>query len=109
VSFKNITVSGGNFSYGGGIYLEKAALTLDEGTVITGNTNESPGKGGGGIYAEDSVLTMKAGSLVKGNLSDARDGGILAGYSTLTLIRGRISGNHTDNVEGGIAAGNSTF
>ena len=59
VTIRNLKITGGNASEGGGISASYTKLTIEEGCSITGN---EASKYGGGIYMYNGKLIMKGGS-----------------------------------------------
>jgi hypothetical protein len=76
VAFTNITllgltITGGNSSYGGGVFADGADQLLLSGCTITGNHADW---GGGGIYGWESNISVN-GSTVYGNTTSGQGGG----------------------------------
>ena len=87
LSLVDITVSGGNARFGGGIYNRFGTTTLTNSTV-SGNDASSAG---GGIYSYYGTTTL-TNSTVSGN--DAGDGGGISNFDgTTTLTNSTVSGN----------------
>ncbi len=89
VTLKNITLTGGYWSEGGGAQVNQGStLIMDEGAKITNNTN------GGGVYNE-GIFTMTAGE-ISGNTNYGNGGGVYnKGTFTMeggTITRNRLSG-----------------
>jgi hypothetical protein len=129
VTLKNIKVSGGSHTSGGGIYVTGGELILDN-SEISGNKAEgahSVGVGGGGIFARESTLILRGGSRIANNTAFSYGGGIYIeggawtmedaviegndGYfgggigsrdSSLTLVKGAIKNNSSTSTGGGI-------
>jgi CSLREA domain-containing protein len=87
----------GGARLGGGIYNDRATLTLSDST-ISGN-----GGCGGGMYNLFGTLTL-SDSTVSENTSPSNCGGICNSDGTLTVEKSTISGN-TSNYGGGILSG----
>jgi len=81
-------VTGNAASFGGGVYINNGAFTMDGGT-ISGNTASS----GGGVYVNGGSFTMNGGTIV-GNTASFNGGGVgVAGSGTFIMSEGSISGN----------------
>jgi parallel beta-helix repeat protein len=102
VTVKNISITGGQSSFGAGIYADHAELTLDTGAEITGNTIGATSYGGAGLFAEGSTLIMRGSSKVHGNSSNHNGGGIYLQVSQLIMDGSEISGNTSKDTGGGI-------
>jgi len=99
VSISGLTISGGNSSFGGGISVTYAALTVTD-SVISGNNSSSEG---GGIAVDGGSLTV-IGSTVSDNVGD-RGSGIYTESSsgtTSTIRSSTISGNSGAGFGGGV-------
>ena len=113
VIIKNLKITGGNNSNtgdikGGGIYIaEGSTVTLDDGTLITGNSADT----GAGIYVEGGEFTMNGGE-ISGNKTDASNNGegngaeksygagggvFVYADGSFTMSGGEISGNSAIN------------
>ena len=75
VIIKNITITGGSATNGGGIYVtSNSSLKLHSNVTITGNNASADG---GGIYIESSgEVTILSGSTITGNTVGGNGGGI---------------------------------
>ncbi|MDR2785872.1 MAG: hypothetical protein LBB83_08165 [Treponema sp.] len=118
VTLKNIKVSGGIHSYGGGIYVTGGVLTLDnsevsgnQATAIFEDKSGSGGGGGGGgggiLVCERSTLILRGGSRIVNNksmASSASGGGIYIQNSTLNMEDAVIEGNSGGSGGGGIGS-----
>jgi len=89
-------------------------LVMNEGAIITGNTNTGSGNWGGGVYVDGGTFTMNGGT-ISGNASTYTygGGGVNVRNGTFTMNGGTISGN-TASSGGGVyvvggANGNGTF
>ena len=91
VTIRNLKITGGaNLAnmgsvYGTGIYIKGGEMTLDEGTLITGNSNEILSI----IYCENAQLTMKDGCRITDNT--AKKGAVYLTGSTFVMEGGEIS------------------
>ena len=120
---KNLKITGGNFSVGGGIYMDFGTkLTLDSGALVGDDeqslaTGSSGGYGnkassyGGGIYNSGGTLLLKKGSKVCRNYcfndvsedTNTGGGGIASERGSITIEDGAmISYNKTGGHGGGI-------
>ena len=111
---------------GGGVYLDHAELTLNNGAIISDNTAEREGGGiysqgtitmndgkitnntgvyGGGIYNQwsnnASIVTINGGE-ISGNTSKEGSGGGIVNYKTLIMTGGSVTGNKAKKEGGGI-------
>ena len=89
LTFKNITITGGNNTENGGgitITATTATVILDSGSVISGNTAT---KKGGGIYIDGGTVTLSGGT-IKGNTATSCGGGVYVASGTFTLSSGDI-------------------
>ena len=111
---------------GGGVYLDGAELTLNNGAIISNNTAERDGGGiysdgiitmndgkitnntgvyGGGIYNEwsskASIVTINGGE-ISGNTSKEGSGGGIVNHKTLIMTGGSVTGNKAKKDGGGI-------
>ena len=111
---------------GGGVYLDHAELTLNNGAIISDNTAEREGGGiysqgtitmndgkitnntgvyGGGIYNQwsnnASIVTINGGEISR-NTSKEGSGGGIVNYKTLIMTGGSVTGNKAKKEGGGI-------
>jgi len=101
VTIQNITITGGDYGTGGGIYNWSGTLTVNNST-ISGNAG---GFNGGGIYNNNGTVTVN-NSTISGN--SANDGGGIFNWSgTVTVNNSTISGNSADSGSGGGIENNS--
>ncbi len=74
VTLKNIKITNGSASYGGGLYISNGAdVVLENGVLITENTAYNKG-GGIYLYGNNSKLTMKTVSTVSKNTITTTNG-----------------------------------
>ena len=67
VTIADITITGGNFTYGGGLAIDNGTVKLTDGARITGN---SASVQGGGIYiAQSASLSIVGSAQIDGNTS----------------------------------------
>ena len=64
-------ITGGCACFGGGIYIERGTLYL-ENVSITGNRAES----GGGVFVDGGMFTMEAGAVIHHNVAVKNGGGV---------------------------------
>jgi fibronectin type 3 domain-containing protein len=94
---------------GGGVYVS-GAFTMDGGT-ISGNTAPSGYVGGGVVIASPGAFTMNGGT-ISGNTAGGGGGigsGFSAGARTFIMNGGAISNNISTSSGGGIYIGSGTF
>ena len=78
VTFKNITITGGNGTNGGGIYIASGStVTLKDNATVSGNSATN----GGGIY-NDGTLNLDNKSVVINNSAATAGGGIYSAGTT---------------------------
>jgi hypothetical protein len=106
LTLKNITFVGKNDNNVALIKVEKdGTLVLEDGAVITGNTNtNNTTNNGGGVWVAGGTLVLEEGAVIKGNTSVVNGGGVSLtyAYSTFTMRGGTINGNTADKYGGGI-------
>lgn len=120
VTFKNVKITGGKATKGGGINMTAGSnVTLDAGTLIGEDKTGLPGSssygnkatsGGGGIYNTQGALVLKKGSKVCYNYEGYGDynggeggGGIKLVGGSLTIYDGAVvSYNKTTTRGGGV-------
>lgn len=74
ITLKNLKITNGSASYGGGLYISNGAdVVLENGVLITENTAYYKG-GGIYLYGNNSKLTMKTGSTVSKNTITTTNG-----------------------------------
>lgn len=98
VFLSNLTLTGGDADYGGGLDLAdgEGSAVLDS-VSITGNTSSDDG---GGIYAYVDNLWL-TNSTVSGNTSDGDGGGIYEYFSNLQLTNTKVNADTADDDGGG--------
>ena len=102
-----LVVTGGKAEYGGGILVDRSALTLTD-TAVIGNSAD---KSGGGIYVKRGALTM-TNSAVSGNFTEGSGGGIGTSFGSgcgggrcdLTIADSTVSRNSAGGWGGGICS-----
>lgn len=90
VNLKNLTVTNGRATYGGGIYVEGGTLNLASCT-ISGN---SAGRGGG-IFSEGTLNVTAC--TISGNSAGTGQGGGIESMGPLTVTNSTITGNSAGN------------
>ncbi|MFW6155062.1 MAG: right-handed parallel beta-helix repeat-containing protein [Planctomycetota bacterium] len=98
VSLSGLTITGGLFGFGSGIYIHDGTLALSNAN-ISGNAVVGEYSSGGGIF-NSGTLTL-TNVTVSGNAAGSRGGGIY-NAGTMTLSDVTISGNGAANEGGGI-------
>ena len=116
VTIKNLKISGGNATNGGGIYCSAGSdVTLDNGAKVAGNIAQEKG---GGVYVDGKVISNDTirGKLTINKLADISDNnvvvvhssgddggaGVYVNYGMMLLNGGEISNNYH-----GTSSGNS--
>lgn len=93
VTIKNLTITGGNATSGGGINItSRASVKLEDGVVITGNIAE---KGGGVFVDSETGLTRIGTFIMSGSArvgSDNDDNDVYLNAGTHITIGGALSG-----------------
>ena len=94
---EDITLTGGDADYGGGIYLSEADAELSRVTLDTNDATD-----GGGIYMYDSDLLIEDSTLTDNYASS--DGGAIHLYydAEVTLIDSEVSDNYARGDGGGL-------
>ena len=92
---KDLVITGGSSSYGGGIYCYNSSPTISNCT-ISGNTASD----GGGIYCNDNSNPTITDCTISNNTANFDGGGISCTDSNPTITNCTISGN-TANLNGG--------
>ena len=64
VSISNLTITGGSGENGGGIIVNSGSLTIEDGTLITGNTSSD---NGAGIYVKEEASLYLTGGTIQNN------------------------------------------
>ena len=92
VALYGMTLTGGAYSFGGGIHNVGTLTVLD--STISGNSADGPlPDGGGGINNSGGTVTL-LNSTISGNSASGNPGGGIASYGgTLTILNSTISGN----------------
>jgi hypothetical protein len=98
---KDITLKGLDDNDAALVKLDGGALIMEDGALVTGNTNSAAGSSsyGGGVYvAENSSFTMQGGASVSGNTASSSSpsygGGVYIAGGTFTMQGGAsVSGN----------------
>jgi hypothetical protein len=96
----NITLRGRSFNSNSLISVRAgAALQMNGGTVIIGNTCMN--STGGGVWVE-GTFTMNGGTIT-GNAAEIDGGGVAVAGGSFTMNGGTITGNNANNGGGGVA------
>jgi hypothetical protein len=111
LTLKNITFKGLANNTAALIKVDGGKLILEDGAVITGNTNTKASdgnQGGGGVYVNTGNLIMSGGT-ISGNKAKY-GGGVYLRLDTFTMSGGTISGNTATSTGGGVfSSGSGTF
>ena len=105
VSIEDLTITGGNFSYGGGLAVDNGTVKLLDGAKITENTATE--KGGGVYLGPSAKLVMEGSATISGNT--AANGGGIYNEGNLYLSAGVISKNTASNCGGGVYSTGTMF
>jgi uncharacterized repeat protein (TIGR02543 family) len=92
-------------------------LIMNEGSIITGNSNSS--SNGGGVYVGENGIFLMNGGTISSNRAEVFDltygGGVCVSGGTFTMNSGTISGNTSSSsysyasCGGGVSVNNGTF
>jgi hypothetical protein len=79
--------------FGGGIYLGKGSVTMQDNSTVKDNA----ANWGGGIYLEEGSVTMQDNSTVKGNAANVGGGICVDAAAAVLVMKGsaEVSGNKT--------------
>jgi predicted outer membrane repeat protein len=98
VEMRNLTLSGGNATTGGAVFVSDGASMLGTDLEITGNTASQRG---GGIYVSAGGSLTLQDTLIRGNTATSQGGGLYADAESLvTLERVTIASNHATGSSG---------
>lgn len=97
VALSGLTLKNGSATYGGGIAVYRAVLTLDGVTVAE---NEATNEGGGIEILSDADVTIRNSVIIHN--STAGSGGAIRNYTSLTVINSTIDSNSALDDGGGI-------
>ena len=81
VTVEDLTITGGNFSYGGGLAVDNGTVKLLDGAKITENTATE--KGGGVYLGPSTTLVMEGSATISGN--SAASGGAVYNAGTFNM------------------------
>ncbi|HEY1377735.1 MAG TPA: right-handed parallel beta-helix repeat-containing protein [Gemmataceae bacterium] len=103
VLFRNLEITGGNATTGGGVFTGANAVTFDTDWV---HGNRTTGAGGGIAGAAGATITVR-NSAVTGNTAAGAGGGLFVtvgygGAATILIQDSTLSGNSAGGVGGGI-------
>ena len=90
VTIKNLTITGGNATSGGGINItSRASVKLEDGVVITGNIAEK----GGGVFVDSETDLSRIGTFImSGSARVESDNDVYLNAGTHITIGGALSG-----------------
>ena len=101
IYIKDLKITGGNGSQGGGIY-SQGNITLQPGTEIIQNSANTGNKQGGGIFINSGSLTIESGVTINGNEAGSCGGGIYMNAGSLTIESGATISENNATYGGGI-------
>ncbi len=99
VALEGLTISGGDASAGGGIYLGTSTLTITNASIVANNATTA----GGGIYNLVGTLTVINSTIAFNTGSSVA--GIYNQFGTMTLANSTVSGNFANTNGGGLTNG----
>jgi CSLREA domain-containing protein len=105
VTLQDLTITGGNTTYGGGIYAQSSAVVTLNRVVLNGNNASS---GGGGIRLDTGSSASITNSTFSSNTSGQTGGGIDSTGGTLTVVGTTFVNNTAVTTGGGINGVNAT-
>ena len=111
IVIEKLQITGGRSSQGGGIRNNGGTLTLDYGTLITGNSSNDAGanQGGAGLFTNGGSVTINSGAVISSNTANERGGGLaLINDASVTLNGGEIKSNTAYRYGGAIMFCNGT-
>ena len=111
IVIEKLQITGGKSSQGGGIRNNGGTLTLDYGTLITGNSSNDTGanQGGAGLFTNGGTVTINSGAVISSNSANQRGGGLaLINGASVTLNGGEIKSNTAYRYGGAIMFCNGT-
>jgi hypothetical protein len=109
---ESLTLTGGNASDGGGVYVNSGTFAMSGGTI---SGNEATTGNGGGVTVAGGEFEMSAGTISNNHAALSDGGGVAVGIAAgnspvFTMSGGIITGNTTASDGGGVAvAYNGTF
>ena len=97
VEIKNVKITNGSATKGGGIYLERGEVRLGQGAVVSGNRATGDG---GGVYSQASFYLV--GGEISGNTAGNDGGGVCINTAFFIMSSGKISNNRAtgQNISG---------
>ncbi|MBQ6781650.1 MAG: InlB B-repeat-containing protein [Treponema sp.] len=98
------TISANTSDYGGGVMLYSNCTVIMDGGKISNNTSVYCG---GGVYMVGGIFTMNGGE-ISDNVSTGSAGGVRV-YGTFTMNGGKIAGNKASSYAGGVYIRSTTF
>ena len=104
VTIKNLKITGGKATNGGGINIAKGSVTLGSGAFITQNNADISYAKGNGVYlAGETSLTMKAGAEISNNKNtNCFGGGIYTAKDSTFIMEGGTIKENSASMGGGI-------
>jgi uncharacterized repeat protein (TIGR02543 family) len=116
----NITLQGRSTSYPMVRVNNFGTLIMNEGSIITGNSNGNINNlNGGGVYVGENGIFLMNGGTISGNTNNSYfatyGGGVCVAGGTFTMNNGTISGNTSSpgssysSYGGGVSVNNGTF
>lgn len=114
VTIKNITITGGSATNGGGIYVsvKGASLTLSTGVNVTANT--ASGNGGGVYFAGTNAsggtanLIMQGTAKIGGNTATNCGGGVYLSYANLCMSGSALIGETGSSITSAATSGSKS-
>ena len=92
-------ITGGNASYGGGVYVDAGSTFIMQGGNISGNSASY----GGGVYVDAGSTFIMQGGVISANNVSSYGGGVYSkNGSSFTMEGGTITGNTSDQHGGGV-------
>ena len=101
VSIEDLTITGGNFSYGGGLAVDNGTVKLLDGAKITENTATE--KGGGVYLGPSAKLVMEGSATISGN--SAASGGAVYNAGTFNMCGSAYIPYGVTNASGTVETG----
>ena len=112
IVIENLQITGGRSSQGGGICNYGGTLTLESGTLITGNSSNDYDsyEGGAGLFTDGGTVTINSGAVISSNTASKRGGGLaLMNGASVTLNGGEIKSNTASRYGGAVMFGEAQY
>jgi hypothetical protein len=110
LTLKNITFKGKDDNNAALIKVNQGGtLILEDGAVITGNTNTNTSSSGGGVNVSGGAFTMSAGTISGNEALSKVGGGVYTYEGTFKMSGGTIRGNKAGSGGGGVYINNTAF